>query len=272
MLRCSAANHEKKLNVTSAIDDQRSRPRIGFPFTADDSFVALFYLWWILLAIFYAFPQIDIAVSRHFFLVDTCKSSDVAAKICGHFPYGRTAFLETLRTIFFRLPYFVAVALLFMLIACYRHHGATFNALRARNLKIALLSLLLGPGLIVNGILKEHWGRPRPINTLDFGGTLDFMQAGSFAGKCISNCSFVSGEAASAGWLLCLLVLIPQPARTGLFLPILAISMLTPLMRLAFGAHFLSDVVLGWLLSVVVFAGIYSLAHSSAEQKILKFE
>ncbi|NLS03062.1 phosphatase PAP2 family protein [Rhizobium sp. P32RR-XVIII] len=253
--------------MKSATENQLSRPKIRLPRTAAGSFVALFSLWWVLLVVFHAFPQIDIAASRYFFVVDTCKSSNAAAQICGHFPSRQTAFLDILRTIFFRLPYVVAVGMLIMLIACYGHHGATFNALRARNLKIALTSLLLGPGLIVNLILKEHSGRPRPISTLDFGGTLDFIQAGSFAGKCLSNCSFVSGEAASAGWLLCLLVLIPQPARTGLFLPILAISILTPLMRLAFGAHFLSDVVLGWLLAVVVFAGVFALADSSHRAK-----
>ena len=96
---------------------------------------------------------------------------------------------------------------------------------------------------------------------------MDFVRAGSFAGKCVSNCSFISGEAASAGWLLCLLIFIPQPARTGLFLPILAISLLTPVMRLAFGGHFLSDIVLGWLLAVVVFAGIYAFTDSSHRAK-----
>ncbi|MGO8426030.1 phosphatase, partial [Rhizobium ruizarguesonis] len=36
--------------------------------------------------------------------------------------------------------------------------------------------------------------------------------------------------------------------------PLAAISILTPAMRLSFCAHYLSDVVLGWLSSLVVFA------------------
>src|SRR5262245_300383 len=36
-------------------------------------------------------------------------------------------------------------------------------------------SLLLGPGLLVNGILKEHWGRPRPIAVTQFGGTQPYV-------------------------------------------------------------------------------------------------
>lgn len=85
-----------------------------------------------------------------------------------------------------------------------------------------------------------------------FGGTLHFVEAGSLAGKCVSNCSFVSGEAASAGWLLCLLLFVPKSLRYALVPPVAAISILTPAMRLSFGAHYLSDVVLGWLSSLVV--------------------
>ncbi|TCU11011.1 phosphatase PAP2 family protein [Rhizobium sullae] len=251
--------------MTASLAD-KSSAQARFPSSAGYIFIALFCLWWVLLLIFHSFPQVDIVASWHFFLVETCKPSNAAAQICGHFP-SRQPFLETLRTIFFRLPYVVGAFQLALLIACYRHHGGTFNALRARNLKIALASLLLGPGLIANLILKAHWGRPRPIETLNFGGSFDFVQAGSLAGKCMSNCSFVSGEAASAGWLLCLVMLIPQPARTGLFLPILAISILTPLMRLSFGAHYLSDLVLGWLLAIVVFAGVYAFTDSSHRPK-----
>ena len=34
-----------------------------------------------------------------------------------------------------------------------------------------VLSLLLGPGLLVNVILKDNWGRPRPGSVVEFGGT-----------------------------------------------------------------------------------------------------
>jgi membrane-associated phospholipid phosphatase len=87
------------------------------------------------------------------------------------------------------------------------------------------------------------------------------------AGKCVSNCSFISGEAAGVGWLLCMIVLIPQPLRSALALPLAAISFLAPAMRLAFGAHYLSDVVLGWLSSLVVFAGFLALTDSPHGKK-----
>lgn len=126
--------------------------------------------------------------------------------------------------------------------------------------------------MLVNFILKSHWGRPRPLETIDFGGALHFVQAGSMAGECASNCSFVSGEAAGAGWLLCLLFLVPRPLRLVLFGPLAAISLLAPALRLAFGAHYLSDVILGWLSSFVVFAGVLALADSPQPEKKLKIE
>jgi lipid A 4'-phosphatase len=253
--------------VIAALKTYISGRRISFPPTAADVFVGLFCLWWLLLVIFYAFPEIDLATSRYFFTPSVCPASSPAGDICGTFAAGNSWFLTNLRLVFFRVPYVIAIVQLCMLIACYTQHGSTFNALRARNLKIALGALLIGPGLIVNLILKEHWGRPRPYSVTEFGGMMDFVQAGSLAGKCVSNCSFISGEAASAGWLLCLLFFIPQPARTGLFLPLIAISLLTSVMRLAFGGHFVSDIVLGWLLAVVVFAGLIAFTDSSHHTK-----
>lgn len=36
------------------------------------------------------------------------------------------------------------------------------------------LSLVLGPGVVVNAVFKDHYGRPRPNQTVEFGGTLPF--------------------------------------------------------------------------------------------------
>jgi hypothetical protein len=34
-----------------------------------------------------------------------------------------------------------------------------------------LLSVILGPGLLVNLVFKDHWGRPRPRQVVALGGT-----------------------------------------------------------------------------------------------------
>jgi len=229
-------------------------------------FIGLLFLWWGLLALFNVFPEIDIYASTHFFVQEICANAAIG-KFCGHFPYRQETYLALLRTLFLRLPYAIALMMLWKLAACYWHYGATFNAVRARAFKVALASLIIGPVILVNFVLKAYWGRPRPYQTVDFGGHLDFVQAGSMAGKCMANCSFISGEAAAAGWVFCLIFLLPQPARTALALPLAAISFLAPAMRVAFGAHYLSDVVLGWLSSVVIFAGFLALTDSPQGKK-----
>jgi membrane-associated phospholipid phosphatase len=244
-------------------------PTLLRPQTAGDAFILLFCLWWLLLAIFATFPQIDLSVAGLFFKPEQCPVA--VKKICGDFPYGEDPHLRILREVFFQLPYVVAIALCWMLFDCLQHHGATFNVVRARNLKIALGSLIVGPVIIVNLWLKAFSGRPRPRQTDLFGGMLDFVHAGSFAGKCVSNCSFISGEAASAGWMFCLIFLIPQPARSALALPIGVVSILIPALRVAFGGHYLSDAVLGWLSSPVIFLALFALSQTTHSRKISEF-
>ncbi len=245
-------------------------PEILRPRTAGDAFIALLCLWWILLGLFSLFPQIDLAVANMFFLPQQCVANAKPDQICGIFPYSSDPYMRPLREIFFQLPYVIAAVLVWMLIQCWQHHGATFNRLRARNLKIALGALLVGPVLIVNVWLKAFSGRPRPRQTDLFGGTLDFVHAGSFAGKCVSNCSFISGEAAAAGWLFCLIFIIPQPFRSVLALPITMVSILMAALRVAFGGHYLSDAVLGWLSSIVVFAALLALSQTTHDARISK--
>ncbi|MDQ0562128.1 membrane-associated PAP2 superfamily phosphatase [Rhizobium mesoamericanum] len=230
------------------------------------AFIGLLCLWWLLLLLFHTFPQIDLYVSTHFFVRKSCKAAALGES-CGYFPYRHETYLRVIRVFLFRLPYVIAIVMLWKLVACYWHSGATFNAARARALKLALGSLIIGPVILVNLLLKANSGRPRPWQTLDFGGHLNFVQAGSWAGRCSSNCSFISGEAASAGWMFCLIFLIPQPARSALALPLVAISFLSPAIRVAFGAHYLSDAVLGWLSSVVVFTGLVALTVSPQPEK-----
>ncbi|MFK0163789.1 phosphatase PAP2 family protein [Rhizobium sp. NPDC090279] len=243
-------------------------PEILRPRTAGDAFIALFCLWWALLGLFSLFPQIDLSVANMFFLPQQCLASVKPDQICGTFPLSGDRHMQLLREVFFQLPYIVAAVLVWMLFQCWQHHGATFNKLHARNLKVALGSLLIGPVLIVNLWLKTFSGRPRPRQTDLFGGTFDFVHAGSFAGKCVSNCSFISGEAAAAGWLFCLILIIPQPLRSAAAPLIAAVSLLIPALRVAFGGHYLSDAILGWLSSLVIFAALLALSQTTHDRRI----
>ena len=72
-----------------------------------------------------------------------------------------------------------------------------------RRMAFLVLSLALGPGLIVNVGLKDHSGRPRPLQSQAFGGPIGrFGPGGAFDGACPKNCAFVSGEVAATAWLV----------------------------------------------------------------------
>ena len=134
--------------------------------------------------------------------------------------------------------------------------GRRFADGRVRFTLTALAALIIGPGLIVNVFLKEYWGRPRPASTDLFGGTLPFVPAGEWSNACPDNCSFVSGEASSIFWLVCLIPLWPKRSRGKAAVVICAIAVLTAGLRVAFGGHYLSDVVLGGLSTLIVFAAL----------------
>src|SRR5260370_11293063 len=63
---------------------------------------------------------------------------------------------------------------------------------RAAVLMVATLAL--GPGIVTNSILKDHWGRSRPIDVMAFGGDEHFVPWWDPRGDCPGNCSFVAGE------------------------------------------------------------------------------
>ncbi|KAA0697909.1 phosphatase PAP2 family protein [Neorhizobium sp. P12A] len=219
-------------------------------------FVALFVIWWALLLIFNRAPAIDIAVARYFFSNGICHKAKEIGDTCGVFAYDRNLLFVSLRSITLILPYVAVAVLIAIPLVSWRRLGSRWRTREAEQSIVALTSLALGCGLIVNLFLKEFSGRPRPRDTDLFGGALDFVQAGSFAGKCLQNCSFVSGEASSGGWLLCLVFLLSPRWRLPLGIPLAIISVAMPAMRVMTGAHYLSDAVLGWLLSLVIFAGV----------------
>lgn len=215
--------------------------------------LALFAFWWLLLAIFHFFPMLDIAASAAFFKSAACPEGMAEGVVCGDFPYRLDGLFVFLRRVLFYAPSAAAVVVVIALIMALQHHGATYEPQKVRRYGLSLIAFFLGPYVLVNLLLKSFSGRPRPHQTDLFGGELPFMPAGSFSGQCENNCSFISGEAAGAGWLICLIPLLPQRLRLVMAPGIIAVSVVTPALRFSFGGHYLSDVMLGWLSSPVVF-------------------
>ncbi len=112
-----------------------------------------------------------------------------------------------------------------------------------------IATLALGPGLFVNVILKDHWGRPRPIDVVQFGGTEHFVPWWDPHGDCPNNCSFVSGDVSGAFWTLAPAALAPPQWRALAYGAALALGAAMSLLRLAAGGHFITD---------TVFAGVFT--------------
>ena len=194
-----------------------------------------------------SFPNIDIAVSALF--GDT-----------NGFPLADSPVLKTIRTITFVLTDWTMGAVLVILIA-----NLPFQRIHLsykRILAFALTSYLVGPGLIVNALLKRYSGRARPRQIDIFGGDKEFSPALTFADQCESNCSFASGEASalatvSAIFLLVAVPRLPKSKRVVSGVCILAVAAFGSGLRVAFGAHFLSDIVFAWFISIAVVMGLY---------------
>ena len=114
-----------------------------------------------------------------------------------------------------------------------------------RNALIFLVAALaIGPGILVNTVLKDHWGRARPFQIEAFGGTRQFTPAPVPADQCARNCSFVSGHAALGFSLVAFAFLLPAGRPRNIVMAgALAFGALIGLGRIAAGHHFLSDVV-----------------------------
>jgi lipid A 4'-phosphatase len=115
-----------------------------------------------------------------------------------------------------------------------------------------LLTLLLSAGILANLTFKSHWGRPRPIWVKEFSSKFDHVPWWDARGQCPRNCSFFSGESATAFWTYAPAALTPPPWRPLAYAAATLFGVVTSLLRMAFGGHFLTDVAAGGLISFLV--------------------
>jgi lipid A 4'-phosphatase len=117
------------------------------------------------------------------------------------------------------------------------------------------LMLALGPGLLINGIFKPFWGRPRPNDTIPFRGQQPFLPVGDIG---ISDgASFPSGHASMGFYLMApgFLFYRRRPRLAAAFFILgLAGGTIMGLARIVAGSHFASDVL--WSAGIVYFTGL----------------
>ena len=127
-------------------------------------------------------------------------------------------------------------------------------------------SFLLGPVLLVNGLLKEFIGRARPKNIIEYGGTKIFSPAYFPADQCETNCSFVSGDAAVAFSTIAFALIFKGKLRFQLVAIALSFGVLVSIYRLGTGAHFLSDTVLSGLFCILIILILERMLLKKADQ------
>ena len=135
-------------------------------------------------ALFTFFPQADLAVSKQFF---------VAAD--GSFA-GNERAVEVLRNSFKTIYILACVSCVIGAAISYVRGKSCLRLSVAQHL-FMIACLGIGPGLVTNVALKDHWGRARPREVVEFGGTKVFTPALTPSRACKRNCSFVAGEASS---------------------------------------------------------------------------
>lgn len=194
----------------------------------------------VLTGLFQLWPGIDLWVSGQFY------SADAGFALAGD------PALQLLRSLLWNAATLVALASALALgLSAFLGASARVSP---RIWAFATLMFVLGPGLIVNGILKTFWGRARPRDIEAFGGNLQFTPPVGLTDECARNCSFVSGEAASAVTLAIVIGVLlwhrlPQGAiRRGIVALLVLLALTGSGLRVAMGGHFLSDVLFAALI------------------------
>ena len=146
----------------------------------------------------------------------------------------------------------VFTALLFLLISFFRKGVGSYR----KKAVFLILFILLGPGLLVNVCFKDHWGRPRPRQIAEFGGTQTFHHP--WQKDHLPQCkSFPCGHAAAAIYLIAPFFLLRRTSRYH------ALAWLTVgigywiimgAARIVQGGHFVSDVL--WRGAIVYLTGV----------------
>lgn len=119
---------------------------------------------------------------------------------------------------------------------------------------------VLGPGLVVNVVFKDNWGRARPDYIVEFGGKQKFTPPLVMTDQCRRNCSFVAGHPSIlfAGFAL---VFLMRRRRALGYAAVLALGGMAGLGRIMEGGHFFSDVIFAGLFVYLVAWGLHYLLY-----------
>lgn len=196
----------------------------------------------------------------------------VRSAIGQHWPQGSYALWQFL---FFGAPIFTGIIAIFAVWFIIVNSAYNWQRLAAIYM---LLTLVLGPGLLINLVFKDHWGRPRPYQLQIFGGTKQYLPPLAI-GEVSEDKSFPAGHA-SIGFVFCIFWFLyrkhkPLVAWLSL-LGSIGLGLLFGIGRMAAGAHFLSDVLwagyICFFSALVCYYWVLKIPHYMTNSKNINFQ
>jgi lipid A 4'-phosphatase len=183
----------------------------------------------------YAFPEIDLAVSSLFY--------------DGRFHQADAAWTKFLHV---GIGWFLALAMAAVVatFAFNRFRRRDIGGIDGRKIVYLFAVLIIGAGLIVNSLLKDNFGRARPRDVAEFGGSRQFAPPFTITDECDKNCSFSCGDGAAGFFSLALAFALTR--RRAVVAAAVGFGALVSLSRIATGAHFFSDAVVSFFVMLLV--------------------
>lgn len=133
---------------------------------------------------------------------------------------------------------------------------------------VLVLTLAIGAGFICHFILKDHWGRPRPKQVIEFGGKQSFRPyyKPNFFNQPEPSKSFPCGHCTMGFYFFAIALLAARYRRRLLFysglIIAIALGIGLGITRMAQGGHFFSDIIFSalvmWLSALTFDRMVYS--------------
>jgi len=121
-----------------------------------------------------------------------------------------------------------------------------------------LLVIALGPGLVVNLVFKDHWGRPRPVHMIEFAGQHSYVPPLKIGPT--NEKSFPCGHC-SVGYTFFALYFLSRKRKAFYFVLTVILGLTLGLTRMSAGGHFISDILwsgyLVFLVAWLIYYGWY---------------
>jgi membrane-associated PAP2 superfamily phosphatase len=211
-------------------------------------FIAL-ALWLVIGVVFGLYPELDLKLASLFFDPAT---KTFPLKLNGWAAFARDAAMWVAWA-------FVLPSLIALVVKLFRPDRPLMVSGRA--MVFLLLTIIMSAGILTNLTFKTYWGRPRPVVVTEFAGDQQFVAWWDPRGGCARNCSFFSGEGATAFWMLAPAALAPPAWRPLAYGGAVVFGVVTSGLRMAFGGHFFTDVSIAGLVSFVVIWFAYALIY-----------